>query len=178
MGNNANCITCRHKKNFLVPCDWLKNQRAVIMPPCPSYESEERGIPMPELNLKPLPCPFCGSTKLKVDQKASSNTKWNPETGRCDKLVVVTVRCNKCHTRGPTVSMYAGWYDRPVQTLNNAAIEAWNRRAREEKQIDVVFCRECKLQGNCFAEDHFSFAGIKDPFCCVGKRKEGADNEH
>lgn len=133
---------------------------------------------MPELNLKPLPCPFCGSTKLKVDQKTSSNTKWNPETGRCNKLVVVTVRCNKCHTRGPTVSMYAGWYDRPVQTLNNAAIEAWNRRAREEKQIDVVFCRECKLQGNCFAEDHFSFAGIKDPFCCVGKRKEGADNEH
>ena len=57
-------------------------------------------------------------------------------------------------------------------------IEAWNRRAIEEKQIDVVFCRECKLQGNCFTEDHFSFAGIKDPFCCVGKRKEGADNEH
>lgn len=46
---------------------------------------------MPELNLKPLPCPFCGSTKLKVDQKTSSNTKWNSETGRCDKLVVVNV---------------------------------------------------------------------------------------
>lgn len=42
---------------------------------------------MPELNLKPLPCPFCGSTKLKVDQKTSSNTKWNSETGRCDKQV-------------------------------------------------------------------------------------------
>lgn len=41
MSNNANCITCRHKKDFLVPCDWLKNQRAVIMPPCPRYESEE-----------------------------------------------------------------------------------------------------------------------------------------
>lgn len=40
MSNNANCITCRHKKDFLVPCDWLKNQRAVIMPPCPRYESE------------------------------------------------------------------------------------------------------------------------------------------
>ena len=25
----------------LVPCDWLKNQRALIMPPCPRYESEE-----------------------------------------------------------------------------------------------------------------------------------------
>jgi hypothetical protein len=41
MSNNANCITCRHKKDFLVPCDWLKKQRAVIMPPCPRYESEE-----------------------------------------------------------------------------------------------------------------------------------------
>lgn len=41
MGNNANCITCRHKKDFLVPCDWLKKQRVVIMPPCPRYESEE-----------------------------------------------------------------------------------------------------------------------------------------
>ena len=54
---------------------------------------------MPELNLEPLPCPFCGSTKLKVDQKTSSNTKWNPETGRCDKLFVVTVRCVTNATR-------------------------------------------------------------------------------
>lgn len=95
---------------------------------------------MPELNLKLLPCPFCGSTKLKVDQKASSNTKWNPETGRCDKLVVVTVRCNKCHTRGPTVSMYAGWYDRPAQVLNNAAIEAWNQRIEKEVANDTICC--------------------------------------
>lgn len=92
---------------------------------------------MPELNLKPLPCPFCGSTKLKVDQKTSSNTKWNSETGRCDKLVVVTVRCNKCHTRGPTVSIYAGWYDRPTQVLNNAAIEAWNQRIEKEATNDA-----------------------------------------
>lgn len=75
--------------------------------------------------------------RLKVDQKTSSNTKWNPETGRCDKLVVVTIRCNKCHTRGPTVSMYAGWYDRPAQVLNNAAIEAWNQRIEKEATNDA-----------------------------------------
>ena len=90
MSNNANCITCRHKKDFLVPCDWLKNQKAVIIPPCPRYESEEEDTDA-RIKLKPLPCPFCGSTKLKVDQKTSSNTKWNSETRRCDKLVVVTV---------------------------------------------------------------------------------------
>lgn len=79
------------------------------------------------------PCPFCGSTKLKIDQKSSSNTKWNNETHRCDKLVVVTVRCNKCHTRGPTTSMYAGWYDRPTKTLAEEAAEVWNRRANDEQ---------------------------------------------
>lgn len=68
MSNNANCITCRHKKDFLVPCDWLKNQRAVIMPPCPRYESEEedtdariklKAITLP--NLKPCygKCNLC-----------------------------------------------------------------------------------------------------------------------
>ena len=38
------------------------------------------------------PCPFCGSTKLKIDQKKSSTTKWNKETSRLEKLAVVTVR--------------------------------------------------------------------------------------
>ena len=37
----ATMMLSNPKKDFLVPCDWLKNQRAVIMPPCPRYESEE-----------------------------------------------------------------------------------------------------------------------------------------
>ena len=74
------------------------------------------------------PCPFCGSKKLKIDQKTSSTTKWNSEMGRIDKLVVVTVRCNKCHTRGPTTSMYAGFYDSPAKALEEKAIEVWNTR--------------------------------------------------
>ena len=41
--------------------------------------------------------------------------------------------------------------------------------------VPVVRCRECRLHGNCFAEDHFNFAGIENPFCCAGKLKEGAD---
>lgn len=76
-----------------------------------------------------LPCPFCGSTKLKIDQKTSSSTKRNNETKRSDKLVVVTVRCNKCHTRGPTTSMWSGQFDRPIEALSEAAAEAWNRRS-------------------------------------------------
>ena len=37
--------------------------------------------------------------------------------------------------------------------------------------VPVVRCDSCVLEGNCFAESHFRFAGIENPFCCVGKRK-------
>ena len=42
--------------------------------------------------------------------------------------------------------------------------------------VPVVRCEKCVLHGNCATEDTFIFAGIDNPFCCVGKRKEGADN--
>ena len=41
----------------------------------------------------------------------------------------------------------------------------------------VVRCEKCVLHGNCVTEDAFVFAGSEEPFCWVGKRKEGADNE-
>lgn len=113
---------------------------------------------MPDLK----PCPFCGRKPSKVRQHQLAGLA----------TIYYTVDCKAPVSRCPC---------RPKTTFfksEEAVIEAWNRRAREEKQIGVVFCRECKLQGNCFAEDHFNFAGIKDPFCCVGKRKEGAENEH
>ena len=42
--------------------------------------------------------------------------------------------------------------------------------------VPVVRCEKCVLHGNCVTEDAFVFAGIEHPFCCAGKRKEGADN--
>ena len=43
--------------------------------------------------------------------------------------------------------------------------------------VHVVRCEKCVLHGNCVTEDAFVLAGIKNPFCCVGKTKEGADND-
>ena len=43
--------------------------------------------------------------------------------------------------------------------------------------VPVVRCKKCVLHGNCITEDAFVLAGIENPFCCAGKRKEGADNE-
>ena len=42
--------------------------------------------------------------------------------------------------------------------------------------VPVVRCEKCVLHGNCVTEDTFVLAGIENPFCCVGKRKEGTDN--
>ena len=42
--------------------------------------------------------------------------------------------------------------------------------------VPVVRCRECVLHGDCVTENAFLLVGIENPFCCVGKRKEGADN--
>ena len=53
-----------------------------------------------------------------------------------------------------------------------AEIEA----AQTVDAIPVVRCEKCVLHDNCVTEDIFVLAGIKNPFCCVGKRKEGADN--
>ena len=42
--------------------------------------------------------------------------------------------------------------------------------------VPVVRCEECVLHGDCVTENAFLLVGIENPFCCVGKRKEGADN--
>ena len=52
-----------------------------------------------------------------------------------------------------------------------AEIEA----AQTVDAVPVVRCEKCVLHGNCVTEDAFVLAGIETPFCCAGKRKEGAD---
>lgn len=41
--------------------------------------------------------------------------------------------------------------------------------------VPVVRCKKCVLHGNCVTEDAFVLAGIENPFCCAGKREEGAN---
>ena len=52
-----------------------------------------------------------------------------------------------------------------------AEIEA----AQTVDAVPAVRCENCVLHGNCTTEDAFMLAGIEHPFCCAGKRKEGAD---
>ena len=85
------------------------------------------------------PCPFCGSTKLKIESKS----RYAGCTG-IDALVeqdTYSVRCNVCHARGGTGGgrvikshLYVYRDNMPEwavtsEELKQKSIEAWNRRA-------------------------------------------------
>lgn len=36
----ADCMSCKHRKDVFVPCDWLTEREEIIMPPCPRYEED------------------------------------------------------------------------------------------------------------------------------------------
>ena len=89
------------------------------------------------------PCPFCGSTKLKIESK-STRAGW---TG-IDALVeqdTYSVRCNVCHARGGTAggkvikSLRYVYKDRmpewatTSEAVKERAIEAWNKRTERPK---------------------------------------------
>ena len=72
-----------------------------------------------------LPCPFCGSTKLKIDSKRT----FDYSKKRC----AVTVRCNSCHARGPVagISMPDGQYGER-ELVGDKAVDLWNTRTQKE----------------------------------------------
>ena len=80
-----------------------------------------------------LPCPFCGNTKLKIDSK--HNGKWS-NTGTHS----ATVRCSKCHARGPTASCKVSdsrW--EADDATKQKAIELWNKRIVDTELFHVGY---------------------------------------
>ena len=74
-------------------------------------------------------CPFCGGEKLKIDSKSRKDTE------------VYSVRCNKCHARGGTVSISIkgvlkncgyGVLRELREQAKVKAIKEWNRRITDE----------------------------------------------
>lgn len=96
---------------------------------------------MPE---KLKPCPFCGSTKLKVESK-SVLEGYIEDIARVERMTF-SVRCNSCHARGGvaggrviasfrltmTEKDLPEWATTDTK-LKEKAIEAWNRRADNAK---------------------------------------------
>ena len=76
---------------------------------------------MAEIKLKP--CPFCGSEKTKVGSKRTF-----VYGGK--KHCSVSIRCMKCHARGPVVGVVMpNGEDNEIELCENAAYEDWNKRA-------------------------------------------------
>ena len=62
------------------------------------------------------------------------------------------------------------------ETQNPVLMGQMLRWIRKQKTIDavpVVRCEKCVLHSNCATEDTFVLAGIENPYCCAGERKEG-----
>lgn len=63
-----------------------------------------------------------------------------------------------------------------ARTLNLAYLQVASIPAADV--VEVVRCGECVSGGRCYAENVFRFAGVENPYCCAGKRKDGEINGH
>ena len=80
------------------------------------------------------PCPFCGSTKLKLERK-STLAGWNGLDWRVERHTW-SVRCNSCFSRGGAVGGRVCAQDREHiipwattdEALSEQAVALWNRR--------------------------------------------------
>ena len=68
------------------------------------------------------PCPFCGSTKLKLIEKT---TKYKVH-------YVAFIRCNSCYARGGTVTNPTITYA-VKEDVKARVIERWNKRVGEQE---------------------------------------------
>lgn len=93
------------------------------------------------MSMEIKPCPFCGNVKLKVESKHHGTHYY---TGTHS----ASVRCSKCHARGPTASckVEPGKYHAD-EASEQRAIELWNRVYESLKPAEIGGCEGCKHIG-------------------------------
>jgi Lar family restriction alleviation protein len=105
------------------------------------------------------PCPFCGSSKLKMESK-SKNVGWTGIDARVD-WETYSVRCNSCHARGGTAGgkviqshLYIYRDNMPhwaitKEELQQKAIDSWNRRTSKIVKVETNFFDKEETFPNC-----------------------------
>lgn len=90
------------------------------------------------MNIEINPCPFCGNTKLKVESKHHGHHYYEGTHS-------ASVRCSKCHARGPTASckVEKGKYHTDEET-NRKAIELWNAVSNPNPASESRSCEGCQ----------------------------------
>lgn len=95
------------------------------------------------MNIEINPCPFCGNTKLKVESKHHGTHYY---TGTHS----ASVRCSKCHARGPTASckVEKGRFGADEYTKEKA-IDLWNnlQTPKASDTFEIGNCKGCKHIG-------------------------------
>lgn len=112
--------------------------------------------------IKLLPCPFCSSTKLKIEKKNGKKRYYG--SGMLYNYTA-SVRCNICHARGGTVSGFVrlrkfvdenDWLkdEISIEELEIRAIQSWNTR----KSIDDIASKleECMEEVAGYIDDDIS----------------------
>lgn len=111
------------------------------------------------MNLKP--CPFCGNTKLKIESKHHGTHYY---TGTHS----ASVRCSKCHARGPTASckVEKGKYHTDEYT-NQKAADLWNALSKESIPSNFAGCEGCKHIGF-----RYPYASMYPCISCIRANKK------
>lgn len=101
-----------------------------------------------------LPCPYCGGTALKIDSRSKEAGYCGYDDSRVDN-VTYSVRCNKCHARGPSSGgkVVVGLDAPPPwahtrKELEIGAVKKWNTRPAPL----VGRCITCGHRGRCEIE--------------------------
>lgn len=87
------------------------------------------------MDIELKPCPFCGNTKLKIESKHHGTHYY---TGTHS----ASVRCSKCHARGPTASCKVEKHKYSAdEVTQQKAAELWNKIPRGETTSSCDGCK-------------------------------------